>query len=393
MAVIIQQTHARYVRGLTTVDWFAVLNKSVEAFGALARYHIAVDTLSANTYSLIMRQVIDCMGAAGSPYTRKMLAMMRYRHIPYRLHWTMGQVPDGFPKPKVGLLPTYFLPGPDGELEAVTDSTPLIRRFEREYEGRSVIPRHPVLALLNDLIEDYADEWLTKAMFHYRWAHEADFKNAGPLLIHWGSSTIDDQTASGMSDHFTQRQIERLYVVGSNETTAPIIEAAYIRFVGILNDLIQKTGFVLGARPSSSDFAILGQMTQLGVIEPTSANVTSHLSPRVRAWIDRTEDLSGVAPSDEDWFDMDAAQSALRPFLSEIGRTYTLVMLANAKAVTAGEVTFETEVDGSKWTQPAFKYQAKSLSWVRNAYDTLDADDKRCVDTLLKDTGCGALFQ
>jgi len=67
-----------------------------------------------------------------------------------------------------------------------------------------------------------------------------------------------------LSDHFTKRQIDRLYVVGSNETTAPIIEAAYTRFVGILDTLISQKGYVFGARPSSADFAIFGQMTQLG---------------------------------------------------------------------------------------------------------------------------------
>ena len=158
-----------------------------------------------------MTNPIDLMGAPGSPYTRKMLSLMRYREIPFRIHWTTGEVPEGFPKPKVRLLPTYFLPGKDGELEAVTDSTPLIRRFEKDYEGRSVIPDNPVLSFLGDLIEDYADEWLTKAMFHYRWAHEADYKNAGPLLIYWGSSVIDDETAQGLSDHFTKRQICLLY--------------------------------------------------------------------------------------------------------------------------------------------------------------------------------------
>lgn len=48
-----------------------------------------------------MTNPIEFMGAAGSPYTRKMLALMRYRQIPYKIHWTTGQVPDGYPKPKV----------------------------------------------------------------------------------------------------------------------------------------------------------------------------------------------------------------------------------------------------------------------------------------------------
>ena len=340
-----------------------------------------------------MTHPIDLMGAPGSPYTRKMLSLMRYREIPFRVHWTTGEVPEGFPKPKVRLLPTYFLPGKDGELEAVTDSTPLIRRFEKDYEGRSVIPDNRVLSFLTDLIEDYADEWLTKAMFHYRWAHEADYKNAGPLLIYWGNSVIDDVTARGLSDHFTKRQIDRLYVVGSNETTAPIIEAAYQRFVEILDRLLAQKGYVLGARPSSADFAIFGQMTQLGIIEPTSAKITRDISARVRAWIDRMEDLSGFSSKDDDWFDVSNIKEALGPLLSEIGWTYAPVMLANAKAVMAGEKTFETSVDGAPWTQPTFKYQAKTLGWIREAYFDLKFKDQKRVDDILAGTGCEALFE
>jgi len=340
-----------------------------------------------------MTTPLDLMGAPGSPYTRKMLSLMRYREIPFRVHWTTGQVPEGFPKPKVALLPTYFLPGKEGELEAVTDSTHLIRRFEKDYEGRSVIPPHPVMAFFNDLIEDYADEWLTKAMFHYRWAHETDYKNAGPLLIFWGSSVMDNSTAQGLSDHFTKRQIDRLYVVGSNEITAPIIEAAYIRFVGILDRLIAQEGYVLGSRPSAADFAIFGQMTQLGIIEPTSAKITRDISARVRAWIDRMEDLSGLSPKGDDWFEASHIKEVLELLLTEIGQTYTPVMLANAKAVMTGEKTFETRVDGALWKQPTFKYQAKTLGWIREAYFDLKSKEQKHVDDILKGTGCEALFE
>lgn len=339
-----------------------------------------------------MSTPIEFMGASGSPYTRKMLALMRYRHIPYRIHWTTGQVPDGYPKPKIPLLPTYFLPDASGELQAVTDSTPLIRRFEKEHEGRSVIPDNPVLSFLNDLIEDYADEWLTKAMFHYRWAHKADIDNAGPLLIFWGMSVIDDKTAKNMSDHFSTRQIERLYVVGSNEVTAPIIEAAYARFIDLLDTLLSQKGYVLGSRPAAADFAIFGQLTQLAIVDPTSAKITRDISARVRAWVDRIDDMSGLNPENSDWFSDTDAEMALKPLLSEIGRTYTPVMLANAKAVMAGEKTFETEVDGAPWTQPTFKYQAKSLGWIREAYFDLKSKDQDQVDNILKGTGCEALF-
>ena len=57
------------------------------------------------------------------------------------------------PTPKVPLLPTFYLPNESGDVVAVTDSTPLIRRFEEAFEGRSIIPRDPGLAFLDELID------------------------------------------------------------------------------------------------------------------------------------------------------------------------------------------------------------------------------------------------
>ena len=77
-----------------------------------------------------------------SPYTRKMLSLLRYRRISYQLlQGGPGGASPELPKPKVGLLPTFYLTNEVGEVEAVVDSTPLIRRFERDFEQRSVIPR------------------------------------------------------------------------------------------------------------------------------------------------------------------------------------------------------------------------------------------------------------
>src|ERR1700749_2690023 len=103
---------------------------------------------------------IALSGAPGSPYTRKMLAVLRYRRIPYRFLARAWQAaPGGLPEPKVQLMPTFYLPGPDGALEAVVDSSPIIRRLEADDEGRSVVPADPALAFLAELIEDFANEW------------------------------------------------------------------------------------------------------------------------------------------------------------------------------------------------------------------------------------------
>jgi glutathione S-transferase len=110
---------------------------------------------------------LKMMGAPGSPYTRKMRAVLRYRRIPYLMILQNSPDAAALPPARVPLLPTFYLPNEDGEIVPVTDSTPLIRRFERAFEGRSIIPSDPALAFIDELLEDFADEWLTKCMFHY----------------------------------------------------------------------------------------------------------------------------------------------------------------------------------------------------------------------------------
>ncbi len=332
---------------------------------------------------------LELLGAPGSPYTRKMLSVLRCRRIPYIYHIGNHRAPrPGLPEPKVKLLPTFYFEGPDGP-EAITDSTPIIRRLEAEHEPRSIIPGSPGLAFLDALIEDYADEWLTKAMFHYRWAHEADARNAGPQLIFWRNSTLPEREAREAAAAISRRQIDRLHVVGSNPRTAETIEQSFRRLVDLLDDRISDRGWILGARPAACDFAIFGQLSQLGVVEPTPAAILSARSPRLRAWIDRMEDLSGADLPEDGWL---TDLSALRPLLAEIGRTYVPFLLANAEAVQTAAAEFETEIDGRPWTQPTFPYQAKCLRALREARTALPDEARAKVDEVLSGTGCEPLF-
>lgn len=337
-------------------------------------------------------QPLALMGAPGSPYTRKMLAVLRYRRIPYRL--LVGNQADdmGMPPAKVSLLPTFYFEDQTGELEAVVDSTPIIRRLEDEYPGRSVVPDHPVLKFLDELIEDYGDEWLTKAMFHYRWYYQDDIKRAGEILPRWRNLTATDEEIAPISSYISERQISRLYVVGSNDTTAPVIEESYKRFLDLFRAHLTEGGFVLGSRPGSSDFALFGQLTQLAAFDPTPMTETLSRAPQVYAWTSVVEDLSGLEPGREDWFDANALPATFSALLGEIGRTYVPALLANAAAIESGADQVETEIDGRPWVQKPFPYQARCLQWLRQAYVALEGEDRELADSILAGTGCEALF-
>jgi glutathione S-transferase len=334
---------------------------------------------------------IALKGVPGSPYTRKMLALLRYRRLPYRLILASHDAP-GLPMPKVNLLPTFFFPGPDGALQAVTDSSPILRRLDAEYPERRVRPADPALAFLDSLLEDYADEWLTKAMFHYRWRYEADIRRAADILPAWTRGRTPDAALAEASRSIAERQIPRLRYVGSNAVTGPVIEASYKRFLDAFEAHLTEHPFLLGARPGGGDFGALGQLTQLALFDPTPMAVTAERARRVFAWTGAAEDLSGLEPADADWFDPAELPATLKAIFAEIGRVYVPLLLANARAVQAGAQQMETEIDGQPWTQQAFPYQAKCLMWLREEFAGLDPANRAKVNAALAGSGCEALL-
>lgn len=335
---------------------------------------------------------IKLMGVAGSPYTRKIRAVLRFRGLPYRMIRQGSPEAQALPQPKVKLLPTFYLADENGVEVAVTDTTPLIRRFEGEYSGRSVVPTDPVVGFLNYLLEDFGDEWLTKCMFHFRWAHRENIEKARRILPFYSRVDVRDDQVAPFQDHVAKIQVSRLYVVGSNETTGPIIEASYRRFLKLLDRRLQEAPFLLGQRPGSGDFGLYGQLTQLALFDPTAVAITVEEAPRVYAWTENAEDLSGLEVSDEDWIVREAVPETLRALLGEVGRVYVPFLLGNADAVERGAEQVECVVDGKKWIQPPFPYQAKCLRWIREERVALSSEDRRDLDALLAGTGCEALF-
>ena len=340
-----------------------------------------------------MTEPLLLMGLPGSPYTRKMLAMLRYRHIAYSLIARGSPRLAALPKPKVELLPTFYLKNSAGEVEAVTDSTPLIRRFEAQFPGPRVRPSDPVLGFFDSVLEDYADEWLTKAMFHYRWNYAADIAKSADILPRWRDITAPESVTAEQAQKFSQRQISRLRFVGSNPQTAKVIEASYLRFLEALRAHLEVEPFLMGGRPGASDFGVFGQLTQLAHFDPTPAALTLTKAPRVYAWVGLVEDLSGLAPVDEQWTARDALPETLLAVLREVGRTYVPVMLANARALAANAPQVETEVDGQPWVQNPFPYQGKCLRWLREEFAALSAADQALAADILERCACAPLIR
>ena len=343
-----------------------------------------------------MTERIKIFGATPSPYTQKMLSVFRYRHIPYTVH--NGDIANKIAKlgvevPKPVLLPTLLLKDAAGELVATTDSTPIIKRLENEFKERGIIPDDPALAFINYLLEDFGDEWVTKYMFHYRWYFEEDADIAGTILplVDLAINT-PNELHSQYKELIAKRQIDRLWVVGSNDETAELIDLSYKRFLKLMEEHLLVSPFLLGNKPSSSDFSFYGQLTQLVRFDPTPRKLAYEYSSRTVAWVDILEDLSGHDVENTSWTSLEESPDTLKNILKEVGKMYVPALLANADALTKGAEIWEAEIDGAMWKQKTFNYQGKCLAWIKEEFDALNKDDKLRVKEYLQGTGCEILL-
>jgi glutathione S-transferase len=334
------------------------------------------------------------VGGYGSPYSRKMRAVLRYRRIPFR--WILrGSTEDvGIPPVPVALIPVLVFPGENGASdEAMIDSTFEIIRLESLFKQRFLIPPDPALAFLQSLIEDYGDEWLTKPMFHYRWNYEPDIRKASNVLILDRMPHLASERLERAARMIADRQIARLTVVGSNPTTRPVIEDSYRRLLDILDRHIAAGSlFLMGDRPGVGDFGLFGQLSQLTHFDPTPSAIAAEHAPRVYSWVNRMEDLSTSEIADDGWNSRDRVAETLNPFFREVGRVYAPFLIANARALESKSAEVRAEIDGRPWIQQPFPYQGKCLKWLREGYGALGDGDRRFVDQVLAGTACNTIF-
>lgn len=344
-------------------------------------------------------QPVVLAGQYGSPYTLKMRGVLRYRHIPFR--WMLrGSKWDDLPDPPVAIIPVIAYPAEDGDGygDITVDSSPQIMRLEGEYDDRSIVPADPALAFIDALIEDFADEWVTKAMYHYRWAYDDDIAKAGALLPLSQDLQLDSDQARQSSEFITRRQIGRRALVGSTDWNTPLIEGSYQRVLAIMQARFARGDFLLGDRPGRGDFGLYGQLTQLARWDPTPTAVAVDVAPKVVNWVERMDDLAFLpVEADSGWAELDGLDPAAIDLLHEIGRTYAPFLVANARALVSGADEVICQIpgpDGSsrEYRQGPFKYQGKCLQWLREGYQSLGESDRSRVDAVLEGTGCEVLF-
>ena len=323
-------------------------------------------------------------GALGSPYSMKMRALMRYRRIPHL--WVHGpDSRDALSKVKAPVIPVMEYP--DGTFH--NDSTPLIYDLEARHFERSVIPPDPAHAFIAHLIEDFADEWVTKAMFGYRWLEEVDQIQMSRWLAFDAMKGGGLTTSQGFAEQFRARQVGRMAIVGCAAENFPLIEASTRAILGALEAHVVDRHCLFGTRPSMAEFGMYGQLSQLGV-DPTAQTMMRKGYPYSFRWLLHIDDMSGINGEwDTQTLGADAPFAPIiTAWLKQVGEIYMPFLLANAAAIEAGDETFSITAMGLPYTQGVFKYQVKCLADLRARYAALNNAARAKVDPLLAQTGC-----
>lgn len=342
-----------------------------------------------------MTDTLVLCGTHSSPYSRKMRAVLRYRRIAHE--WVIrGSRWDDLPDPPVRLVPILAWRDDDGAYrDVMVDSSPEISVLEEAFSGRSVVPVDPATAFLDFLLEDFGDEWVSKMMYHYRWANDVDAQKSGRILpLDWDLQ-LPDEFAAKAHEMFVGRQVSRRGMIGSSDNNAPVIEASYERTLDLLQDHLAQRTFFFGDRPGRSDFAVFGQLLPMLWWDPTPTAVALDRAPRALMWLQWMDDLSWWKVEDEaaGWDTADAIADTTRALLAEAGRTYAPFMVANAEALANGADELICEIDGVTFRQGPFGYQGKCVQWIRDAYAALAAVDRDRVDAVLEGTGCEVLVR
>lgn len=317
-------------------------------------------------------------GGGGSPYSQKMRGILHYRRLPF--DWVQitpairAQIKHSGPP----VIPILQLPEDDS---LHVDSTPLAFMLEERHQERSIIPDDPALAFLACLIEDLADEWVTKMMFHYRWDLEVDQLYSARQIISDNTPGLRGEDLARAAEAIRQRQVGRMPLVGCTKQNKPIIEQSFHELLAILDTFATRDEFLFGTRPSLADFGLFGQLKTLAS-DHTPMLIIRNTVPSVYDWVRRLEDSSGI---DGAWHSVDDMRPAVDELLRFTARYYLPFLQANAQALADGNETVTLELVGRDYAQPAFKYQGKCYARLK---ELLRQTSSEALRDILQATGC-----
>ena len=317
-------------------------------------------------------------GSETSPYSIKVRSYLRYKKLPFE--WVakgFGTEEEFQSLAKSQALP--MLVSPKGGV--AHDSSLILSRLEGKVYKPSARPNDPACRVLALLLEEYADEWLNKAMFHYRWGTAKAAKAAATRQADAVFEGYEVENRADIEKSIAKSMSGRLKLIGSTKKTTPVIEASFTRFLKLLNAHLEKHLFLFGGHPSLADFAIAGQLIQL-MKDDTSGAMIRDSAPFVTAWCEFMEDPRQGAVFE----DLSAVGDTLLPLIrDEVVPTLIAWAEANAEAIAKKRKTVTVGMDIGEFKQGIQGHTATSYAALKAIFAETPATPE--LEAFLKDAG------
>jgi glutathione S-transferase len=334
-----------------------------------------------------MAKKYKIFGSEISPYSIKVRSWFRYKGIPFT--WKILNYENNAEFKKYAKIPLIPLVVSPDRTEALQDSTKIIQYLEKRFPSPSTSPSNQDIGFLSLLLEEYADEWLNKPMFHYRWNYKNDEQQTSKIISDHiipkkiqNIPIIGNLSKSLIQGPVSKRMKSRFHFVGISKNNSKTIEESFVNIIHLLTNHLSTRPYIFGKRPSLADFAIWGQIYNLWH-DPTPKKFIENEYSDLINWIDRMID-----PKTEGKFEsLDSLMPTLMPILKEeIGELFLPWAKANSSAVKKNENNFTIKLKGREFTQKSQKFQAKTFSTLRDCYQKASTHSE--LNHLLQESNC-----
>jgi glutathione S-transferase len=252
----------------------------------------------------------------------------------------------------------------------LSDTTLIIEFLESLHTQSSVLPEKPAMRFMAQLLEDFGDEWLWRPALYYRWAHAQDAR----LMSHrLADGMMRDVPLPFFMRRWAILNRQRFFFLwqdGVRRSTAKRVEEHFLETLDALENILKKTPFVLGHKPSLADYGFYGSMFRHFFCDPTPARIMRLRAPAVHEWVarlwnTRLENYADVA------FENDMPAS-LAPLMNIVLSEFFPYMQANETAIENKKSCFYFNSKGTVFKLPVQRYRAWRFQRLRNRFQSLD---------------------
>jgi glutathione S-transferase len=264
---------------------------------------------------------------------------------------------------------------------AVHDTTDMVDALEADTPQPSATPSDPELVFLACVLEEYADAWLAKAVYHYRWTRKKDQRLAAQRVIddYYGDNPPADRKAA--EDSAIVAMLGQLKSLGLEGELGGVVEKSFKRFVKLLDDHLRRHLFIFGGAPTIADFAIAGQLIQL-MKDPTPAKIIEKDGEFVAKWCEFMADPKAGGP----FATLDELKETLAPiFASEVAQAFLPWAAENLESSLAHLESFSVTLGKDELQLAPLRSSARSFRELRKKF--VSAQTIEALKAFTDDTG------